>query len=119
MCSGPNENEYPVGTVRAAGSPPIRGLDSRSEPRTTRTAPAEMSWSCQPVSLTGVQHSNHEVAVHPRAVLDLQVARDALRGQARPDTSTWSSRYSDTKWRCSSENEMLPFHRSGSSASSL
>ena len=62
-----------AGTVRDTASPPIRGLDSISSPSTTQTAPDEMSWSCQPVSLTGVQHSNQ--------------------------TSTWSSRYSDTKWR--------------------
>ena len=50
MCSGPNENDPPCVTTRTAGSPPIRGFDSRTAPRTTRTAPEEMSWSCQPVS---------------------------------------------------------------------
>ncbi len=27
--------------------------------RTTATAPDERSWSCQPVSLSGVQHNSH------------------------------------------------------------
>ncbi len=58
MWSGPNENVSPAPTTRAAAWPPIRGLDSISAPSTTHTAPEEMSWSCQPVSFSGVQQSS-------------------------------------------------------------
>lgn len=58
MWSGPKQNEEPAPTAVARCSPPIRGLDSVRTPWTTRTAPEERSWSCQPVSFCRVQHSS-------------------------------------------------------------
>src|ERR1700733_8102298 len=92
MCSGPNENEPPSVTMRTAGSPLMRGLDSLTAPRTTRTAPEEMSWSCQPVSSARVQHSSQ--------------------------TSTNSSRCSETKCRAGPEKATCSRQASASVASS-
>jgi hypothetical protein len=76
MCSGPNARDEPGPSSVWRGVPLIRGFCSQTAPSTTWYATEEMSWSCQPVSLTFVQHSSQ--------------------------TSTCSSRCSETKCRWSS-----------------
>src|ERR1700730_16859128 len=73
MCSGPKQNDSPFSITAVAGWPPRRGLLSFSAPRTTRTAPHETSWSCHPVSSSGPQQMSQ--------------------------TSTYSSRWTDSKCR--------------------
>src|SRR5215467_10875255 len=90
MWSGPNENDWPAGTTARVCAPPIRGQDSVISPRTTRTAPDDRSWSCQPVSLP--------------------------RDQQMSQTSTYSSRCRDAKCRVppAVDDLITPRFRAGS-----
>src|SRR5215475_5518480 len=85
--SGPKEIEPPSVMAIWVCAPPMRGLDSVSAPRTTRTAPDEMSWSCQPVSFPGDQQMSQ--------------------------TSTYSSRWIEAKCRRPPAWETWSRHRSG------
>jgi hypothetical protein len=58
MWSGPKEKD-PAGPHASLAGTLGRGeVVSTSSPETTATAAEDTSWSCQPVSLSGVQHSN-------------------------------------------------------------
>ena len=87
MWSAPKEKTRPgpdAGLPRTGAS--VR-LFSTSSPDTTATAPEDTSWSCQPVSFSGVQHSSHR--------------------------STWVSRWSEAKTRSSPSKATRCDHSSG------